>query len=171
MSWHTILATLLRLQLWHGDATEEPIARAERLRDVAVAIAAASSSRDEMAFLLTLGEAETRFAAYTRHPTTCVQGPRGARCDVGKAYGYWSLHRKACPALHELPLDDPRATYVGAQCAVRLYRFGRFTCGTPAGIFSVYAGRRCSDKLGIPRAHRMRQIRIMLDHPLRTVRE
>jgi hypothetical protein len=160
-----ILATLLRLSLWHGDATEDPIARAERLQDIAVAIAGASSSRDEAAFLLTLGEAETRFAAYTRHPETCVLGPRGMRCDQGRAYGYWSLHRRACTALHGLPLDDPRTVYVGATCAIQLYRFGRFTCGRgdDAGIFNVYAGNSCSKGPGAARANRMAQIRAMLN--------
>ncbi len=161
MTWPAILATLLKLGLWHGDASEDPISRAERLQDIAVAIAGASASRDEAAFLLALGEAETHFGAYTAHPTTCVTGPHG--CDKGRAFGYWSLHRQACPALWDLPPGDQRATYVGAQCAIRLYRFGKFTCGTPAGTFAVYAGDKCSHPRGIPRAARMSQVRALLD--------
>lgn len=94
-----VLAVLLRLTLWSGDASEPADARATRLRDIAVAVAGASSSREEAAFLLALGEAETHFARYTAHPQTCVAGPRGARCDAGRAFGYWSLHRAACPPL------------------------------------------------------------------------
>lgn len=164
MNYAPILATLLRLALWRGDAAEDPIARTERLTDVAVAIAGASASRDEAAALLALGEAETHFARYTRHPTTCAEGPRGMRCDHGRAYGYWSLWRSACPAAWELPIDDPRATAVTAQCAVQLLRMGRWTCKSWAGAFSLYAGRRCSDPIGLPRERRMKQIRIMLDH-------
>lgn len=163
----TILATLLHLALWRGDASEDPIARAERLQDIAVAIASASASRDEAAFLIVLGEQETHFARYARHPRTCVAGgPRGARCDHGAAYGYWSLHRAACPALWdaELSEDDPRAVYLGAQCAVALYRYGRFACKEPGGAFALYGGRRCGDPIGPRRAQRMNQIKIMLDH-------
>lgn len=159
-----VLATLLHLRLWAGDASELPDARAERLQDIAVAIAGASASREEEAFLLALGEAETHFAKYTRHPTVCVSGPRGMRCDSGRAYGYWSLWRSACPGAWELPVDDPRATALTAQCAVALYRMGKYTCKNWAGAFAFYAGRRCSDAIGIPRARRMNQIQIMLEH-------
>src|SRR5512146_744183 len=164
MTPEVVLATLLRLALWSGDATEPPDARATRLQDIAVGVAAASASWDEAAFLLSLGELETHFAAYTQHPTTCLAGPRGARCDHGRAYGYWSLHYKACPALWELPAADQRAVYVGAQCAVQLYRYGRFACKAPGGAFALYAGRRCGDPIGERRLQRMRQVRVMLEH-------
>lgn len=159
-----VLATLVHLALWSGDAREDPAARAARLQDIAVAVGGASASRDEAAFLLALGEAETHFGAYTQHPATCVLGPRGMRCDSGRAYGYWSLHRQACSTIWGIPAGDQRAVYVGAQCAVALYRAGLYACKSKAGAFAYYAGRRCSDPIGPPRARRMAQIAIMLEH-------
>lgn len=158
-----ILLTLLRLNLWAGDATEPPENRTARLQDIAVAIAGASANRTEAAALLALGEVETRFARYVSEDR-CHEGPRGMRCDEGRSRSVWQLQRAACPSLWELPPGDQRATYVAAQCAVRLLRYGRAKCGSVAGAFAVYAGRPCKDRIGPPRERRMRQVLVMLDH-------
>ncbi len=168
MIWSQVLACMMRLQLWAPDvATEEPIARAERLRTASIAIAAASSNRELAAALLTVAEAETRLAKYVGEDR-CLDGPRGAQCDRGRdglprARSYWQLQRSACAPLWELPPGDERATYVAAQCAARLLRWGRQYCGSWAGSLSVYGGRRCKDPIGVRRAARMQTIRSMLD--------
>lgn len=163
MIWTTILATLLKLHLWSPDVTQEnPAERAERLQVASVAIAAAASSRDETAFLLAEGEAETRFAKYVGEDR-CQDGPAGVRCDHGTARGYWQAHRAACPALFELPDGDERAVAVAAQCSIALFRYARFACSAPEGVFNLPAGRRCSDPWGRARLKRMAEIRAMLD--------
>lgn len=158
-----ILATLLHLRLWAGDAQEDPAARAERLQDIAIAIGGASSSREEAAFLLTVGEAETRFASFAGY-NRCRVTDNGRQCDHGKARSYWQLHHAACPGLWNLPPGDARGVYLAAQCAVQLYRYARFACTAPGGAFDLYAGQRCGGKLGEQRYVRMNQILIMLKH-------
>ena len=130
-----------------------------------MAIASASASWDEAAFLLTIGEAETHFARYVVRPDVCLAtGPAGARCDRGRAFGYWSLHRKACPAVWDLPRDDERSVIVAASCVVRLYRYARYTCGPGAGPFNLYGGRSCSDRRGQARAVRMARFVALMGH-------
>lgn len=158
-----IFATLLRLALWSGDAAEPADARAQRLNDIAAAVQSASSSSEVQAALLTLGEAETHFAAYVGSGH-CEAGPRGSRCDRGRARSYWQLHKPACPKLFDLEPTDPSTVPVAAQCAARYLRYGRSICGDWQGAFSVLAGRRCADPFGIPRAQRMRSVLSMLEH-------
>lgn len=156
-----VLAALLRLQLWAPDVQlEYPVARTERLQEASAAIsAAAGQSREMAAALLTLGEAEARFAAYVG-TGRCHEGPRGARCDRGKARTYWQLHEAACRSAWAAEPGSRAETFAGAQCAANLLRYGRWQCGSWQGAFNVYAGRRCSDNRGqaAQRAARMSQI-------------
>jgi hypothetical protein len=159
-----VLATLMHLRLWVGDASEDPADQARRLQDASVAISAASSSRELAAALLTLGEAETHFAAYVGNDR-CHEKPAGMRCDRGKARSYWQLHSLACTDLSEVAAGDHEtATLVAAQCAARLLRWGKYTCGSWAGAFNLYAGNACGKGPGKAREQRMRQVLNMLDH-------
>lgn len=143
-----ILAVLLTLPQYRGDAHADPTVedRARLLRPVAVAIADVSRNATEAAALVALGYHETAYARFVLDGV-CYQGPVGARCDGGKARGAWQVWNW-CRPLWAAPENAPGRHLAGARCAISLLRRGRQQCGTLAGAFGVYAGKGCEWKGG-----------------------
>jgi len=143
-----VLAAMLAQPVWYEDAAETPEQRADLLRPVAMAIALATEDRTEQAAMVALGWHESRWARYVVEGR-CQDGPRGARCDNGRARSPWQVWAVACPSAHAVPADHPVVNERAASCAVRLLRGGRNRCrglnpaGDWAGAFSSY-GRGAS---------------------------
>jgi hypothetical protein len=144
-SWPVILSVMLSQPTWYQDLDETPEQRADLLRPVAVAIELATSDRTEQAALVALGWHESRWSRYVIEGR-CVDGPKGARCDNGRARSPWQLHARSCPSAWRLAEDDPRALERSAACAVRLLRGARGRCRDGwRGAFAGYArGASCT---------------------------
>jgi hypothetical protein len=140
---------------------------------VAVALAidhaaqATSDPKQTAAALLTLGFEESRFAAYVGEGR-CAEGPKGARCDRGKARGYWQLWRVACPLAWTLEHNSRRALRVEARCAARAWRGALLRnrrchpAGPIAGAFAGYRGADCRWRRAAGRAKRFQRVLLRL---------
>lgn len=146
----TILHLLLTvIHLFSGDPKTP-----ERMTPVARAIQRATTSTEERAFLLAQGEAESHFAAYVLEGR-CYDGPKGARCDEGKATGPWQVHAwcRAAPSDFEGQ----------ARCVLRAYRAGKYACGgSISGALNALAGLRCTAKPWTARVNRILELQRML---------
>lgn len=157
-----ILAVILALPAWYQDAGESPDARIELLRPVAQVIAIASEGEPtRAAAMIAAGYHESRFARYVVEGR-CSDGPRGARCDDGRATSPWQVWAVACPGAHSFPAGSRHSLEAAASCADRLLRGGYGRCrgrhpgGDWAGMFAAYAGgARCDAGWAVPRAHTM----------------
>jgi hypothetical protein len=146
-----ILAALLALAPWHGDRSLSRAEREAMLRPVAEAIAAASRTREDAAFLVTQGWFESKYAraVLSGH---CDEMPRGMRCDpdrngVPRARGAWQLW-SFC-----------KATDVNgeARCVLGTAHLGLQRCGSWDAAFGALTGRwACT--MRPERTHLMRKI-------------
>lgn len=153
---YAILRVIWALQLWSPDSSLPPSHRLALYTPVAEAACAATQDRTERAFLLTQAEAETHFAAYVLEDR-CHEGPVGARCDAGRAWGGWQVHKWCARAWDvSLPLVERHAE--AAQCALRGWRRG-LTWWGPAGGFQAQRHSGPPRAWAIRRAERMQQVR------------
>jgi len=153
-----ILAVLLSWPAFYTETDEQPEARRVRLVMAALAIehtAKQSAEPKQMAAaLLTIGFEESRFAAYVGQGR-CDEGPKGARCDRGKARGYWQLWRVSCPAAWELPHNTREALRAETACAARIWRGALLrnrSCHPAGKIAGAFAGYRGGADCRWPRA-------------------
>jgi hypothetical protein len=162
-----ILAILLAWPAFYTETDEQPEKRRARLVMAALAIEHAANAtadpQETAAALLTIGFEESRFAAYVGEGR-CSEGPKGARCDEGKARGYWQLWRVACPRAWQLEHNSRRALREQARCAARTWRGAKLRCrrrhpaGPVAGAFAGYRGADCTWHRGAKRAERFRRV-------------
>ncbi|TAK10610.1 MAG: hypothetical protein EPO32_14870 [Anaerolineae bacterium] len=158
-----ILAALLHLPPAVTDRSEDPRAREARLSEVATSVSSAVSHATCLGAwdridcrriwggepvvlagaVLALGYGESHYAAYVGEDR-CHDGPRGARCDNGKARGYWQAWAVAAPDLHALPVGAPERVRVAAWAATRLLVGAYGFCDRDwAGAFGRYGGASC----------------------------
>jgi len=153
-----ILAVLLSLTPAAEDVAEVAEMRADRLRQVAEAIDAATGDEATQAALISAAWSETRLAASAQRG----ECPAGAGdCDKGRAKGVWQLH-PWCKASMQ-PSD-----LVGqAVCARKALRGPLARCGSWERAFGGYASghgckpwpereRRRTNYLSKLRAHKAR---------------
>lgn len=156
-----IVAILLAWPAFYTEVDEQPEKRRARLVVAAIEIEQASRATREpgetAAALLALGFHESRFAAYVGEGR-CHEGPKGARCDNGKARGYFQLWLVACPSAWRLEPGSRESLRAEARCAARAWRGARLRCrnrhpaGPIAGAFAGYRGADCEWSRGARRA-------------------
>lgn len=118
------------------------------VRDVAAVVESVTADQRERAMLVALGWHESRLAAYVLEGR-CQDGPKGARCDAGRARGPWQVHRW-CRAAWAAPDGSAEALRAGAVCALKALRHHGARCAGEArtvldGAFSGYAtGHACA---------------------------
>lgn len=154
-----ILIVLVGLMPWSGDEktsdrNESKAEREARLRPVAIELASAVGSVqlppgmeeiDMAAAAVSLTYHETRLARYVLEDR-CQDGPKGARCDDGKARGAYQLWEVSCKRAYAFPAGSRESLHEETRCAVsRLalsYRrcSGRHPGGPYAGMYSAYRG-------------------------------
>jgi hypothetical protein len=89
----TTLAVLSRTPIHRSDADEAPEDRRKRLREIAVAIDSATSDLDLRAWLIMTAARESGLARYVTDDGPKCRDGQGGRCDSGRAFGAWQLHR------------------------------------------------------------------------------
>jgi hypothetical protein len=162
-----IVVVLLSWPPFYTETGEQPEKRRARLVVAAIEIERAAQAtkdpRETAAALLTLGFEESRFAAYVGEGR-CAEGPAGARCDEGKARGYFQVWAVACPAAWRLPAGSRASLRAEAKCAARAWRGARLRCrnrhpaGSIAGAFAGYRGADCTWARGAKRAKRYQRV-------------
>lgn len=86
-------SALHRVPVHRSDADEAPEDRRQRLRDIAVAIDSATPDLDLRAWLIMTAQRESGLAAYVTEDGPKCRDGQGGRCDSGRAFGAWQLHR------------------------------------------------------------------------------
>jgi hypothetical protein len=89
----TTLAALSRAPIHRSDADEAPEDRRKRLQEIAVAIDSAASDLDLRAWLIMTAQRESALARYVTDDGPKCRDGQGGRCDSGRAFGAWQLHR------------------------------------------------------------------------------
>lgn len=142
------------------DRDETSQARSTRLAGVASAIRQATRGDTEIAkALVVYGRAETHFARYVGEGR-CSEGPKGSRCDEGKARTYWQLWEQTCPAAWAEVQGSQAELVAAAVCAARLMRSGWAKCRTIEGMFAATWGHgRCTAPGAAKRAEMFRRLR------------
>jgi hypothetical protein len=175
-----ILATLLQLAVprVEPETAEHRLARmqpiAEAMADVSAEVRCVDQPetcrvqwpgpRRELAIaFIAIGYHESGFAPYVGEDR-CHDGPKGARCDNGRALGYWQLHRNTCAAAW----DSPHAPgsyarlVVELRCVVRAFSSAHRICNENAidwaYVFGRYGGRQCAWVGGKTRAFTMLRV-------------
>lgn len=117
--------------------------------------------RSELALAL-LGVAyhESGLAAYVGLGR-CEEGPKGSRCDNGKARTYLQVHRETCPEVWEYEPGSEREFVFAARCAVRVFNASARICSdfddhwrvvrraSWSEVFAKYAGQTCGSSIGV----------------------
>jgi hypothetical protein len=162
-----LVAILLAWPPFYTETDEQPEARRLRLVMAAQAIEQVAHATPDpaqtAAALLAIGFHESRFAAYVGQGR-CHEGPKGARCDEGRARGYWQLWRVACPPAWRLEPGSREALHAEARCAARAWRGALWRCrrrhpaGPIAGAFAGYRGADCEWARGARRAQTFERI-------------
>lgn len=128
------------------DRDEDAKERAARLRDVAVAITAATSSLEERAALVAVGASEalwsSRVGADKCRKGTCDPGKDGKP----KALGYFQVHRAACREAFSMAPGLPRLK-VEAKCALRVLHWAKPRC-KPETLQAAVTGYRGDCRAG-----------------------
>jgi len=127
-----VLGFWLSLAPWYQDRDMSAEARDALLRPLASVVCQATDDPGERAFLATQAYHETHLAAYVLEGR-CHQGPEGARCDNGRAWGAWQVHRWARGAWDETASLESRRLSA-ARFVLRGWRRG-MTQGGPAHGF------------------------------------
>lgn len=142
-----ILRVLLALPP-HQEDTDWPYRDAE-LQPLAEAIAQTAKTPQEAAGLVTVAYEESRLARYVGDGR-CHEGPPGARCDNGRARGYFQLWQVACPQAYRFKAGTIASLKAEVVCARRLLVSGYKRCqsvnpaGSWAGAFAIYGtGHSC----------------------------
>jgi len=164
-----VLAAMVVMPTWYQDLDETPEQRADLLRPAALAIANATDDRTEQAAMVALGWHESRWSRYVIEGR-CADGPKGARCDNGRARSPWQVHAYGiCRAAWAYAEDDPRTLEAAASCAVRYLRGAKSRCagqhpaGDWAGAFSQYGtGARCTRPKSAERVRTMQTVMLRL---------
>ena len=130
MSPEAVLAAMLALGGYQPDAGMPIEERVTLYRPTVAAIVAAARTDEEAAALVALGWHESRFARYVLEDR-CQDGPKGARCDEGRARGPWQVWGRWCRAVD-------RASE--ARCALATLRLGKQRCASWEGGFAALAG-------------------------------
>jgi hypothetical protein len=86
-------SALYRVPVHRSDADEAPEDRRKRLREIAVAIDSATSDLDLRAWLIMTAQRESGLARYVTDDGPKCRDGQGGRCDSGRAFGAWQLHR------------------------------------------------------------------------------
>lgn len=151
----TTLAALERIPVHTSDREESGEIRRARLVTIADAVDRATSDPDERAWLIMTARYESGLAAFVTedHPR-CKDG-QGGRCDGGRAFGAWQIHRMA--------RTESKAEQ--ATTALRLFRAAARRCsrmghGYWLGGISGYArGSSCTWEKAEERLESLRTIR------------
>lgn len=130
-----LLAVLNLLPVWHGDAGDPIELRAARAAPVVSAVLEATDSPSERSDLLVIAYAESRLASYVLEGR-CHEGPVGQRCDGGRAWGPWQVHRWC----KSWGYDTPEGLVGQARCALSRLRMARAICRSRAGGLAGYRG-------------------------------
>jgi hypothetical protein len=160
-----ILATLLWMPPYYYEEKQSLEARRERLRSVAAEIARETSNLDEIAAVLTLGEAETHFAIYVGEGR-CSEGR--FKCDPDfrgrpQARTYWQLWVSTCPMAWRALEGSPEELRAAVKCALDRWRFGLGRCKSLVGAFSAYRAGDCAWKGAPERAKRYGEVLAQLN--------
>ncbi len=151
-----ILAALLSLSPYSGDAAESFEARTQLVEPVAAAIVESTSYTRERAFLVAQAWHETKLARYVLEER-CQDGPVGAQCDQGRATGPWQAH---CREAHDAQTLEERYA-AGAKCALRQWSYGLARCkgDERSGFLAQHGGIvACSDGRYAGRVRTMRRV-------------
>lgn len=152
-----MLAALMLLPPWHQDVSDSPEARAALYGEAVDAIYAVARTDFERVFLATQAYSETRLSRYVLEER-CKDGPRGARCDDGRATGPWQAHRW-CAGAWDSRVTKLERFKAGAQCALIAARAGMQACGGVSGAFEYQRGPVCSKAWAAPRVALFRRIK------------
>lgn len=146
---------LERVPVHTTDRGEPPEDRKKRLRELADAIDAVTSSADERAWLIMTARFESGLARYvTEDGERCKLG-QGGHCDNGRAFGAWQIHRMA-----RTENKTEQAT-----TALRLFRAAAIRCSRTGqeywlgGISGYARGFACTWGPAAKRLETMRAIR------------
>lgn len=149
-----VAALLAILPVSWLDRHDSPAERVELLMPVAEAAIAEAATPSEAVDLMVVAYQESRFARYVLE-YRCQDGPVGQRCDRGRAWGPWQVHRW-CEAWGTPDLAGQ------ARCALKRLRQSRAVCRARgrAGALAGYRGslHRCLDPRGEKLAAVARQI-------------
>lgn len=125
----------------------------EHLREIAAAVAKATRTADEAAFVLAWGFHESAFSIRI-HEGRCrlekgecdaVRGPNGKL--YARARGPWQTHRNGMPGSRWAKMIGREHVETQAEEAVKRARWALRTCGNVRGAFVVLGGRRCSETI------------------------
>lgn len=141
----TILSALLSLAPAWTDRDASAEERVALLEPVAEAIAAVARTPEDAAALTALAWHESRLARYVVEGR-CSDGPRGARCDNGRARTPWQVH-SWCRAAFSVA--EPESLRAGAECALRHLHWAAHRCALQSldvvqGMFSGYRSGSCA---------------------------
>jgi hypothetical protein len=155
MCFEALLAILLSLAVWNGDAALSPESRTVLYSPTIDAICRVGKTPQEQAWLAAQAYSETHLASYVL-TERCSAGPVGSRCDAGLATGPWQLHLHCRDAWKATTYQE--RLDAGARCAVRGARHGSTVCGI-RGAFGFQTGIRvCSGNWIEPRVRLYRLI-------------
>jgi len=141
-----VIAAAMSLSQYVGDRLETPEQRSALYRPVAEAIAEVSRTDAEASLLVALAYHESRLARFVIEGR-CADGPRGQRCDGGKARGVFQLHQSACPEAWVLEDGSTESMRAEARCAIRLLRWNaaRGKGRAPSRLHAAFAGYAARD--------------------------
>lgn len=134
--------------------TENESLREARLKALARVIAKVGKNDQGAAALITLGNAESRFATYVAEG--CLVIPKGAaHCDKGKARSYWQVHSWCAEGWATAP-GSTESLEPFAKCALKHYQWAKARCKARSqdpelGGFSAYKQGRCDWPGAVPR--------------------
>lgn len=154
-------ASLLESFPRHVTDRDEPAElRAGRLRSASSAIRKAAAGDAYLAKALAIhGLFETHFARYVGEGR-CHDGPKGSRCDEGRARTYFQVWETTCPKAWAEPQGSVAELEAAAVCAANILRAGRARCGTPEGMFAAMWGSgRCKLEKAAIRARAFEALR------------
>ncbi len=140
MTFAFILAAVLALPTYKEDRPVT-LEKTQQLNAISAAVLRHAKTADEAAFLLALGDAESKFSLRI-HAGNC----KPTECDRGRARGPWQLHRNGMPdeqwdKMHGVENIDEQARVAAARArwALRQCRVDRIR-----GAFRVLGGVGCT---------------------------
>jgi hypothetical protein len=151
MSATIILTAMLNQPPAYVDRHESREERAKLLAPYAHVIDKVGRNIEEKAALVAQGLSETQGARYVLEGR-CHEGPRGQRCDEGRARGFWQVH----------PWCKATTIEGEARCVLSIMRSGKYRCQTGwLGAFSATKGLAgaCSADWARKRVSLMQKIR------------
>lgn len=137
-----VSAALADLPVYHEDRANPY--KGAQLHTIAQAVASVSRTREEAAYLIAIGDAETKFS-FRVHFGLC----RAFECDRGRAQSPWQLwkNNRTTEEWHGFVGLSLDATKAAAGAALQHIRFAERACRYApeplVGTFRAYAGLGC----------------------------